>query len=129
MIGFGFRIYSQHEDIIKEPKEWSKIHQEVISLIMNWPNENINFDNKGRLIVFEDIETSRYEDNDNDGNPHYPSGYDLECIISVAASDNRDRLAGFSNYGIASVDLAAPGVDIYSCGSQNDQSYETRYHW
>ena len=66
MIGFGFRIYSQHEDIIKEPKEWSKIHQEVISLIMNWPNENINFDNKGRLIVFEDIETSRYEDNDND---------------------------------------------------------------
>ncbi|SVC32295.1 uncharacterized protein METZ01_LOCUS285149, partial [marine metagenome] len=62
---------------------------------------------------------------DNDGIHHYPSDYDLECIISVAASDNRDRLAGFSNYGITSVDLAAPGVDIYSCGSQNDQSYAT----
>ena len=74
-------------------------------------------------IIF--IFSAGNEDNDNDGNPSYPCGYDLECIISVAASDNRDRLAGFSNYGITSVDLAAPGVDIYSCGSQNDQSYAT----
>lgn len=35
-------------------------------------------------------------------------------MISVAASDRRDRLASFSNYGAESVDLAAPGVDIYS---------------
>jgi subtilisin family serine protease len=61
---------------------------------------------------------------DNEMVGFYPSDYDLECIISVAATDNRDQLADFSNYGITSVDLAAPGVDIYSCGSQNDQSYE-----
>lgn len=34
-------------------------------------------------------------------------------MISVAASDSHDELAYFSNYG-QSVDIAAPGVDIYS---------------
>jgi subtilisin family serine protease len=35
-------------------------------------------------------------------------------IVSVAASDNKDNLAAFSNYGPHSVDLAAPGVGILS---------------
>lgn len=35
-------------------------------------------------------------------------------IISVAATDNRDSLAVFSNYWLSSVDLWAPGVSIYS---------------
>lgn len=54
---------------------------------------------------------------DNEAYPHYPSSYDLPNIISVAASDhstNSDNLAGFSNYGKFSVDLAAPGEDILS---------------
>jgi hypothetical protein len=34
--------------------------------------------------------------------------------MCVAASDNRDQLAPFSNYGATSVDLAAPGVSIAS---------------
>ena len=46
--------------------------------------------------------------------PNYPSCYALENVISVAATDNRDNLAVFSNYGATSVDLAAPGVNIYS---------------
>jgi predicted outer membrane repeat protein len=50
----------------------------------------------------------------NDIFPHYPASYDLENIISVAAIDNDGALAGFSNYGVASVDLAAPGVRVYS---------------
>jgi len=49
-----------------------------------------------------------------DFSAHYPSSYDLDNIISVAATDHNDALAGFSNYGLASVDLAAPGVNIYS---------------
>ena len=53
----------------------------------------------------------------------YPAGYDLECIISVAATDRRDELAGFSNYGFEKVDLAAPGVDIYSTYSSDDDAY------
>jgi serine protease len=46
--------------------------------------------------------------------PSYPASYTQSNIISVAASDNRDRLASFSNYGATSVDLAAPGVSILS---------------
>ena len=51
---------------------------------------------------------------DNDVTPHYPSSYDCANIISVAATDDNDALADFSNYGLTSVDLAAPGVDTLS---------------
>ncbi|MBF0343968.1 MAG: S8 family serine peptidase [Nitrospirae bacterium] len=52
--------------------------------------------------------------NNNDLSPCYPASYDLENIISVAASDQNDMLASFSNYGVVSVDVSAPGVDICS---------------
>ena len=45
---------------------------------------------------------------------HYPSSYNLENIISVASTDNRDRLSSFSNYGANSVDVGAPGTNIAS---------------
>jgi subtilisin family serine protease len=51
---------------------------------------------------------------DTDLFPEYPCAYPLSNVVCVAASDNRDRLATFSNYGDLSVDLAAPGVDIVS---------------
>src|SRR6266545_3747260 len=50
----------------------------------------------------------------NDTTPSYPASYALDNIVSVAASDRYDRLASFSNYGKASVELAAGGVDIAS---------------
>ncbi len=46
--------------------------------------------------------------------PHYPASYNVDNIISVASSTNVDTLASYSNYGAASVDLAAPGSGIYS---------------
>jgi len=52
--------------------------------------------------------------NDNDSNPDYPSSYNLPNIISVAATDDADTLASFSNFGVTSVDLGAPGVAIIS---------------
>ncbi len=52
--------------------------------------------------------------NNNDANPGYPASYDLDNIISVAATDDTDQLAYFSNFGASSVDLGAPGVDILS---------------
>ena len=52
--------------------------------------------------------------NYNDSVHHYPSDYVLDNIISVAATDQDDNLASFSNYGLTSVDVGAPGVNIYS---------------
>ncbi|MDD5686772.1 MAG: S8 family serine peptidase [Elusimicrobia bacterium] len=50
----------------------------------------------------------------NDSNSVYPANYSLDNIISVAATDQNDNLAVFSNYGLTKVDVAAPGVNIYS---------------
>lgn len=52
--------------------------------------------------------------NNNDANPFYPASYKLTNVISVAATDQNDRLATFSNFGPDSVHVAAPGVYILS---------------
>ena len=49
-----------------------------------------------------------------DTSPAYPSSYDLDNIVSVAAIDPSGKLASFSNFGVNSVDIAAPGVGILS---------------
>jgi subtilisin family serine protease len=51
---------------------------------------------------------------DTDIYPHYPSAYECSNLLSVAAIDNGGGMAYFSNYGSATVDVGAPGVDIYS---------------
>ena len=59
----------------------------------------------------------------NSTNTHYPASYNNANIIAVAATDNRDRLASFSNYGATTVDLAAPGVNIASTLPGNGYGY------
>jgi subtilisin family serine protease len=54
------------------------------------------------------------ENTNDDTTPSYPASFDLSNIISVAASDQNDNLAVFSNYGPTSVDVAAPGTNILS---------------
>src|SRR5260370_13163959 len=49
---------------------------------------------------------------DNDVTPHYPSSYNLGIVLSVAALNRHDELASFSNYGVKSVHIAAPGEEI-----------------
>jgi subtilisin family serine protease len=55
---------------------------------------------------------------DNDRTPHYPSSY--PNVISVAALDRNDQLASFSNFGVKSVMIGAPGVDILSTWLDNE---------
>lgn len=50
----------------------------------------------------------------NDKQAHYPSNYALPNVISVAALDRFDNLASFSNYGVKTVHIAAPGREIAS---------------
>ncbi len=51
---------------------------------------------------------------DNDRTPFYPASYESPNVISVAAMDNSNRPAPFSNFGATSVDVFAPGVGIRS---------------
>ncbi len=48
---------------------------------------------------------------------HYPAGYNLDNIITVAATDYNDLLSSFSNYGHYYVHLGAPG------GTDSSQSF------
>ncbi len=54
------------------------------------------------------------DSSNNDKRAHYPSNYDLPNVISVAALDRTDGLASFSNYGVKTVHVAAPGKEILS---------------
>lgn len=45
---------------------------------------------------------------------YFPANYQLKNIISVAALDEKGNIARFSNYGEKTVDVAAPGFQIYS---------------
>ncbi|MCA1916200.1 S8 family serine peptidase [Methanospirillum hungatei] len=58
-----------------------------------------------------------------DSNPQYPAAFTSSNILSVAATDYNDKLASFSNYGPNSVDLAAPGVSIYSTSKSGTYQY------
>lgn len=49
-----------------------------------------------------------------DTKPFDPASFTSPSIVTVAASDQSDARASFSNYGTTSVDLAAPGVSILS---------------
>jgi subtilisin family serine protease len=51
---------------------------------------------------------------DVDTTDSYPCAYDLPNVLCVAATGGNDQLAGFSDYGAQTVDIAAPGVDILS---------------
>lgn len=44
----------------------------------------------------------------------YPADYDLPNILSVGAADRSGGLMAMSNYGVGTVDIAAPGKNIYS---------------
>jgi subtilisin family serine protease len=60
---------------------------------------------------------------DIDATPVFPASYRLPNMLVVAATDQMDTLAGFSNYGSTSVDLAAPGVNILSTTPPGMTSY------
>jgi subtilisin family serine protease len=66
---------------------------------------------------------------DNDVVPNYPSRYNTaatagyDAVISVTASGLSDELTSWSNYGMASVDLSAPGVLIASTAPQDAYWY------
>jgi hypothetical protein len=54
------------------------------------------------------------DNNDDPAVRRYPCGYDRPTEICVTASDQHDTLPSWANYGATTVDLAAPGNNVYS---------------
>ncbi|MGC9451915.1 MAG: S8 family serine peptidase [Oceanipulchritudo sp.] len=61
----------------------------------------------------------------NDAVRVYPASYAVENVVAVAALDRTGALAGYSNFGYGTVQVAAPGNDILSAGIENDADYAT----
>lgn len=74
---------------------------------------------KGILLVA----AAGNESVDNDTTPTYPANFDLDNIISVAATDLHGNIADFSNWGKKTVHIAAPGQSILSTISGNKYGY------
>lgn len=83
-------------------------------------------------IIF--VAAAGNESTDTDAAPNYPSCYPHDNIVAVMATDRRDIGASFSSFGYTNVDLAAPGVTIwstmptYTTSRMTSNSYPTSYH-
>ncbi len=64
-------------------------------------------------------------DADNDQFPMYPASFELDHVVSVASSTREDGFNPYSHYGATSVDLAAPGEDLCSCGAYGSDDFYT----
>ena len=58
----------------------------------------------------------------NDATPSYPSNYNFENVIAVAAITSSGAMSSFSNYGATTVDIGAPGSGVWSTTAFNGYS-------
>lgn len=65
------------------------------------------------------------ERSNSDQHHYYPADYKLSNIISVTAYDPSVQVLNSSNYGVETVDIAAPGQNILSCLPGNSYGYMT----
>ncbi|NMM48781.1 S8 family serine peptidase [Marinigracilibium pacificum] len=99
------------------PNIYIKSYEDAINYFINEAG-NDEFGNQvgpmaGGLVVFA-------AGNENSGEQFFPSY--LPQVIAVAATNNADVRAGFSNYGDW-IDISAPGVSILSTVTGNNYSY------
>jgi subtilisin family serine protease len=73
-------------------------------------------------ILFVTAAGNTAENNDEEGG-RYPCRLDLANEICVTASNDKDELPSWANFGPRTVDLAAPGVSIYSTLREGKYGY------
>jgi DNA phosphorothioation-dependent restriction protein DptH len=66
IVGFGMRVYSQHEDLAGSSADWSALHERVAAAILA-DERCVSVDGRGRLIVVDDSLVSDALDRDADG--------------------------------------------------------------
>lgn len=74
-------------------------------------------------ILFVTAAGNTGNDNDEVAVQRYPCSYDLPTEICVTASNDKDELPSWANYGPHTVNLAAPGVSIYSTLREGKYGY------
>jgi len=84
VIGFGMRVYSQHEDLAGSGADWSALHEQIVSAILA-DDSCVTIDERGRLILVDDSPMSDALDRDGDG---------FEETIVVGAADAGRIVAG-----------------------------------
>ena len=71
-------------------------------------------EDSGALFVAAAGNVGANIDQSGPGKDFFPAELDVANVLSVAAIDQRGRLAPFSNYGATTVDITAPGTNILS---------------
>lgn len=113
------------KDAIKAIEYAYKLGVRIINC--SWDGTEYDQDLKNTMEKYYDILflcSAGKNKNDLDKIPVYPACYDLPNVISVAAIDNQGNLYKYSGYG-EKADVAAPGVDIYSCMPDRDYTYSS----
>lgn len=85
MVGFGMRVYSQHQLIAQQQRSWASYHERIAASILEAEPSSIAVDKKGRLIIVDDSPDSAARDNDNDG---------LAETIVISMSGAKEIIAG-----------------------------------
>ncbi|MCF8276663.1 MAG: S8 family serine peptidase [Flavobacteriales bacterium] len=93
---------------------------DVISMSWGLINDVITFKTLIQQTAAAGILMVAAAGNDGDQTLQYPAAYPE--VISVGATDQNDRRASFSNYG-STIDVMAPGVDIYSTFPEGNNTY------
>lgn len=66
IIGFGLRVYSQHQDVVGHAVRWSEFHERIARAILDG-SDCVEVDARGRLIILDDSPSSKPQDFDADG--------------------------------------------------------------
>ena len=59
---------------------------------------------------------------DNDETASYPTGYDHDTVMGIASTTHTDAMSGFSQWGLTTIDMGAPGSAILSTTPNNTYS-------
>ncbi len=104
LCGFKYASKKNNVNIINMSFGWYNTRYALLERFIDEVEDNV-------LVI---TSAGNYR-NDNDIIAHYPSSYEMDNILSIAswsAGYSGVELSRFSNFGITSVDLAAPGEDI-----------------
>ncbi len=90
----------------------------------NYPIWEAMYDSLGQLGVLSNAATAN-RDWDIDSVGDVPTAFTTDYMISVTNTDKRDHLYSSAGYGLTTIDLGAPGTNIYSLRINNGYGYST----